>query len=100
MLRPCQGVGEGGQCPSTFAQLTPILFNKNTAWVSQEGSARMHLRAPKISNFLGKLPPDSLRRHQNQSCWIISMPPHFFLASYPSACMDLWNEDTEEDEQN
>ena len=42
---PEQGVGEGGggggqvgQCPSTFAQLTPILLNKSTAWVSQKGS--------------------------------------------------------------
>ena len=44
----CQGVGDRGQgggcpptfqvegqCPSTFAQLTPIFLNKNTAWVSQ-----------------------------------------------------------------
>ena len=100
MLRPCQGGRRRGAVPLHFCTAHSYTFNKNTAWVSQEGSARMHLRAPKISNFLGKLPPDSLRRHQNQPCWIISMPPHFFLASYPSACMDLWNEDAEEDEQN
>ena len=24
-----------------------------------------------------------LRKHQDQSCWLVSTPPYFFLASYP-----------------
>ena len=45
----------------------------------------MHLRAPKISKFSRGAAPrtESLRRHQDRSCWLVSMPPHFFLLPTP-----------------
>ena len=62
------GGGGGSAPPLLYMQLTPILLNKNAAWVSQ----KVHPRESKITNFSRpKLPgPDPLCRYYDrvQAC--------------------------------